>query len=73
MGLFIDERADEQQREALQIIFGESRLAAGAAFAALIGEMRGIEYVPITFQVAGDLASWPAQIPGRVLGCAQKR
>ena len=33
--------------------------------------MRGIEFVPITFEVAGDLASWRVEVPGRVVGRAE--
>ncbi len=71
IGLFIDERADEGQREALQIIFGGRAGGFPAEFAELIGEMRGIEFVPIEFEVADDLASWRAEIPGRVLASAE--
>ena len=42
-----------------------------ANFAAKIGEMRGIEFVPITFEVANDLAFWTVEIPGRVKGRAE--
>ena len=37
----------------------------------MIGEMRGIEFVPITFEVADDLAFWRVEIPGRVVGRAE--
>ena len=30
-----------------------------------LGEVRGLEFVPITFEVADDLASWHAEIPGK--------
>ena len=71
MGLFIDERADEQQREALQSIFSGQAGGWPASFAAIIGEVRGVEFVPITFEVAGDLAFWRAEIPGKVMGRAE--
>jgi hypothetical protein len=70
MGLFIDERADEAQREALQTIFGGQAGGWPGEFAAYIGEIRGIEPAPITFEVAGDLASWRAEVPGRVSAAA---
>ena len=38
-----------------------------AEFAKLIGEVRGIEFAPIKFEVADDLAYWSAEIPGKVL------
>jgi hypothetical protein len=70
MGLFIDERANEKQREALQAVFSGQAGGWPATFASKIGEIRGIEFVPITFELANDLASWSAVIPGRVKGRA---
>ena len=35
-------------------------------FAKLVGEVRGIEFVPIKFNVEGNLAKWQAQISGKV-------
>jgi hypothetical protein len=40
-------------------------------FAALIGEVRGVETAPIEFDVADDLAHWRAAIPGRALASAE--
>ncbi len=71
IGLFINERADEGQREALQMIFGGQVGGWPAQFAELVGEMRGIEFVPIEFELADDLGSWRAEIPGRVLASAE--
>jgi hypothetical protein len=71
MGIFIDERADERQREALQMIFGGQAGGWPGEFAQVIGEVRGIEYAPIEFEVAGDLASWRAAIPGKVAASAE--
>jgi hypothetical protein len=71
IGLFIDERADERQREALQMIFGGQAGGWPAQFAELVGEMRGIEFVPIEFEIADNLAYWRAEIPGRVLASAE--
>jgi hypothetical protein len=71
MGMFIDERADESQREALQMIFGGQAGGFPAEFAELIGEIRGIEFVPIELEVADDLAYWRAEIPGKVLASAE--
>ena len=42
-----------------------------AIFAELIGEMRGIKFVPIEFEIADDLAYWRAEIPGRVVARAE--
>lgn len=38
-----------------------------AEFAKLIGGIRGIEFVPIRFEVSDDLGYWSAEIPGRVV------
>jgi hypothetical protein len=67
-GLFIDERADESQREALQMIFGGQAGGWPADFAETIGELRGIEFVPIEFEVADDLRYWRARMPGSEVG-----
>ena len=61
MGVFIDERADDRQREALQMIFGGRAGGFPVIFAELTGEMRGIEFVPIEIEVAADLACWRAE------------
>jgi hypothetical protein len=71
MGVFMDERADERQRETLQMIFGGRAGGFPALFAELIGEMRGIEFVPIEFEVASDLSQWRAEVPGRVVARAE--
>ena len=36
-----------------------------AEFAKLIGEVRGIDFAPIKFEVSDDLAYWSAEIPGK--------
>jgi hypothetical protein len=70
LGLFIDERADRPQREALRLIWGGEAGGFPAEFAKLIGEVRGIDYAPIEFEIASDLAYWRAEIPGRVVARA---
>jgi len=37
----------------------------------LIDEVRGIEFAPISFEVAGDLAYWRAEVPGKVHASAE--
>ena len=66
MALFIDERANERQREALQMIFGGRVGGWPAVFAANIGEVRGMEFAHIDFHVDNDLASWHAEIQGKL-------
>jgi hypothetical protein len=71
MGIFMDERADAQQREALQAIFGGQAGGFPAMFASLIGEMRGLEFAPIEFELAPDLSTWRASVPGKVEASAE--
>jgi hypothetical protein len=40
-------------------------------FAKLMGDMRGIEYAPIRFEVADDLSYWSAEIPEKVVAKAE--
>lgn len=64
--IFIDERADEQQRAALQMIFGGQAGGWPAAFGEMFDpEMRGMEFVPINASIADDLATWSVEIPGK--------
>ena len=67
IALFFDERANEEQRKALNMIFTGKAGGFMGQFANLIGEVRGLEYAPIKFEVAEDLAYWSAEIPGKVI------
>lgn len=71
MAIFIDERADERQRDALQKIFGGHVGGWPGTFANFIGEVRGVEFARIDFHVDDDLASWRAQIPGKLRSSAE--
>jgi hypothetical protein len=71
MGLFVDERADEAQREAINVVFGGQGGGWPAQFAQVIGDMRGIEYAPITFELADDLSYWAVEVPGKAKGRAE--
>lgn len=70
--VFLDESADDAQREALQMIFGGQ---AGnwpvEMMTALGAEMRGMDFAPVEVEVADDLSSWRASIPGRVEASAE--
>ena len=70
-GFFVDERADESQREALQVIFGGQAGGWPAGLAALFDEVRGIEFAPTVIEIAEDLASWHMEVPGKARGSAQ--
>jgi hypothetical protein len=68
---YVDERANQQQREALQMIFTGKAGGFMAEFAKLIGDVRGMNFVPIKFEVADDLSYWNAEIPGKVVAKAE--
>jgi hypothetical protein len=70
-GDFIDEQADERQREALQLIFGGRVGGWPAMMATFIGDVRGMEFARIDFHVDDDLASWRAEIPGKLTSSAE--
>lgn len=58
---YIDERADDNQTEALGAIFTGAAGGPMAAFAPLIGENLGVKKVPITYTTSGKTRS--AEIP----------
>lgn len=71
MGVLLDERADEGQREALQMIFGGQAGGWPGRFNEIFGaEMVGLDFAPIEVEVADDLSSWRAEVPGRVQAAA---
>lgn len=71
LGILMDERASDGQRDALQKVFSGQAGGWMGTFAELVGEVRGIEFVPIEFKVAEDLAQWNAEIPGKVRAFAE--
>jgi hypothetical protein len=71
LALFFDERADEDQRKALNMIFTGKAGGLMGKFANLFGNVRGLEYTPIKFEVAEDLGYWSAEIPGKVIAKAE--
>ena len=70
-GFFIDEKANQEQRQALQMIFGGKAGGFIAELVKMVGEIRGIEYSPIKFEIADDLSYWSAEIPGKVSAKAE--
>jgi hypothetical protein len=70
MGFFMDERADESQREALGIVFGGQAGGWPAGFAALVAENLGVEFTRIDIEVADDLGEWSVEVPGKAKGRA---
>jgi hypothetical protein len=73
LALFLDARANTRQHEALQMIFSGQAGGVPARLSALWGppEVLGMEVVPIDFEVAGDLAFWRAEVPGKVVARAE--
>jgi hypothetical protein len=67
IAVFFDERANKEQRDALNMIFTGKAGGFMAEFAKLVGEVRGLEFAPIKFDIAEDLAYWSAEIPGKVI------
>lgn len=71
MGVLLDERADEGQREALQMIFGGQAGGWPGRFNEIFGaEMVGLDFAPIEVEIADDLSTWRAEVPGRVRAAA---
>ncbi|MEW6604188.1 MAG: DUF1326 domain-containing protein [Thermoproteota archaeon] len=70
-GWFFDERANEKQRKALQMIFTGRAGGFMAEMVKLFGEIRGIEFAPIKFEITDDLAYWSAEIPEKVVAKAE--
>lgn len=68
---FFDERANEKQREALNMIFTGKAGGFMAEFAKLLGEVKGMDYAPIKFEVSDDLSYWSVEIPGKVAAKAE--
>jgi len=62
VALYLDERADPQQREALQAIFSGAAGGVMGHLAPLIGSVLGVKFAPITFQKEGQRRS--LEIPG---------
>jgi hypothetical protein len=67
----MDERATDPQRAALTRIFTGQAGGFMANLAGLICEVHGIEFVPVRFEVARDLAYWSAEVPGKVQARAE--
>lgn len=62
VALYVDERADGRQQEALQAIFTGAAGGAMGAFAPLVGEVLGVKAVPIRYASEGRRRA--VEIPG---------
>ena len=67
IAVFFDERADKKQRDSMKMIFTGKAGGFMAEFAKLIGEVRGVDFAPIKFEISEDLAYWSVEIPGKVI------
>jgi hypothetical protein len=73
-GLFIDDRADERQADALPAIFGGRAGGFPAQVAELFSKGRqvtGVERASITYEIAPDQAHWGVEIAGKVKAWAK--
>jgi hypothetical protein len=66
IGIVMDERASDSQREALQTVFSGQAGGWMGIFSELVGEVRGLDFAQIEFEVADDLGHWRAESPGRL-------
>ena len=72
MGVILDERADDRQREALQAIFGGEAGGWPKMFAEnVLGSMLGLEFAPIELEIDDDLSSWRLRVPGNAEASTQ--
>lgn len=71
--IFMDERADDGQRAALQTVFSGHAGGWPKRFGELVqGEHVGFAFAPIEVQIAPDLSTWKAEIRGHdVLAAAE--
>lgn len=69
MGIVLDERADERQREALQTILSGQAGGWPKMFAEnMLGTMLGLEFAPIELEIEDDLSTWRVNVPGKAEG-----
>jgi hypothetical protein len=72
MGMIVDERADERQREAIQTVFGGQAGGWPQMFAEnMLGKMLGMEFAPIEIEIDDDLGSWRLSVPGKAEGATE--
>ena len=62
VAVYLDERADERQQQALQAILSGEQGGPPAMLAPLIGEMLGIKLVPINYESSGS--RYRVEVPG---------
>ena len=67
VAIFFDEKASEQQRNALNMIFSGRAGGFMAEFPKLLEKFMSIELSPIKFEIADDLSYWSAEIQEKLL------
>jgi hypothetical protein len=67
IAIFLDKKADQQQWEAMQMIFSGKAGGFMAQFAKLIGAHHGVNFTPISIDIADDLSYWSAELPEKVM------
>jgi hypothetical protein len=72
MGMILDERADDRQREALQTVFGGQAGGWPKLFAdTMLGNMLGMEVAPIELEIDDDLSSWRVSVGAKAEGTTE--
>lgn len=72
MGMIVDERADDRQRDALQTVFGGQAGGWPQMFAEnLLGTMLGLEFAPVELEIDEDLSTWRVSVPGKAEGSTE--
>jgi hypothetical protein len=67
IAIFLDNRAHRQQFDALQKIFSGKAGGFMTRFAKLIREHPGLNFVPISINIADDLSYWNAKLPEKIV------
>ena len=72
LGMIMDERADDDQRQALQTIFAGEVGGWPKLFAEnVVGNMLGLEFAPIALEIDDDLGSWRLNVDGKAEGSSE--
>ncbi|HEX7380845.1 MAG TPA: DUF1326 domain-containing protein [Nevskiaceae bacterium] len=71
VGIYLDERADADQRHALQQIFSGAAGGWPANYAKVIKEVRGVEAAAIEIVIEPDLARWHVRVGNTVEASAE--
>jgi hypothetical protein len=67
IAIFLDNRSHRQQFDALQMIFSGKAGGFMTRFAKLIREHPGLNFVPISINIADDLSYWNAELPEKIV------